>query len=134
MSATHTWLSSAAVTTAPVPVGTCEIGNDTFGTIVSGTLKRENEEIDLKDCCGSTYATLLKNGKWTLSLKAEFKSSASLPTDGGLISFPLTGGVSGFITGFQIDWERDGLRQISIEAKAHDAMGSVPARSVLACS
>jgi hypothetical protein len=131
--ANRQWLTNGHQANEPYVIGTCEVGLDTFGAVVSASLKREHDVIEIKNCCGDTIAALLKNSRYTLSIKAQFPKTAAVPGDGDNITFP--GGVVnvvGSIISWQVDWENEGVRQISIEATHWSAIGT-PTKSTFAC-
>jgi hypothetical protein len=131
--ANRQWLTNGPQANEPYVIGTCEVGLDTFGAVVNASLKREHDVIEIKNCCGDTIAALLKNSRYTLSIKAQFPKAAAVPGDGDNITFP--GGVVnvvGSIMSWQVDWENEGVRQISIEATHWSAIGT-PTKSTFAC-
>lgn len=127
------WLTNGAQATEPYIVGTCEVGLENFGTVMSATLKREHDVVEVKNCCGDTIAALLKNSRYVLSVKAIFLKSSPVPGDGDNITFPGdVVNVVGSILSWQVDWENEGVRQISIEATHWSAIGT-PTKSTFTC-
>lgn len=108
--------------------GTCMLGSD-FGTVVSASVKRTADKVEVENCIGNLKSLLLTKPRFELSLSCIFASSVTAPGLLEEIALPLVG-VTGRVMDVTVKWERGKERMLDIEVSHWDALEEAVAYSL----
>lgn len=99
--------------------GTCMLG-DTFGEVISASVKRGANEQELEGCGGRLRAIMMNKMNFELTMEVLFTAEKPAPGLAEIITFPVAGVQGRVMAGVEIKWEKDGQRMLSIPAKSFD--------------
>ena len=117
-----TALNQTLIGPGTIDFGTCELAQ-TYGTVVSGSVKAANDEQVWESCRGNTEVVLLKNERFELTMEVLF--NGTLPDVGDDIAFPEVS-VTGQIVDFEITWAQGDRKKLKLNAKHWKSLGSSP--------
>ncbi len=100
--------------------GTCSFG-DTYGEVMTASIKRGGDTKEILSCKGGLRAFLIRNVKTVLNMKTIFSTADDIPNLGDVISLPLIE-VDGVVHDVTVEWEHDGERMLSIDATGWDSV------------
>ena len=106
--------------------GTVMLGS-AYGQVESASVVREADASELEAAGGDILAIILKKPGFAFKFKTLFRADILPPDLADLITFPFAGISGRIMPPITVEWEKDGHRMLSIEAKSWDAFSATNA-------
>lgn len=104
--------------------GTVMLGS-VYGQVESASVVREADIAEIEAAGGNILAVILKKPGFAFKFKTLFRADVLPPDLADLITFPFAGISGRVMPPITVEWEKEGHRMLSIEAKSWDSFSSV---------
>lgn len=104
-----------------VVFGTIELA-DAYGEVVSATVSREADLVEVENRVGGLKAAILNKPRFELEMEVQFDAAVALPELGGSIAFPFASIRGRIMGGIQLVWSNKAAKMVKFKATHWDSM------------